>query len=292
MPTWLSDNVGVVESAVNIGLINDKTGLCLVDTGIDNSAVNKARKSVDEEVQSAFITHHHADHMGGCSKLEKLGVSNIYAPIGELELFHNTTLEPYTMFGGATPPDSLRNRHLEATPSKSAKSTKEQTIVQPISTPGHTIDHQCFLYNDVLFSGDAAFTKETIDKYELLFAVDPASAANSIEEIKNVDFGAMVPGHGPVQHSRADAIDVLDATIDHYRSIRDIILSIIGEGIGYADYITSVIEDLKLYDIIKSRGFMQYILYQVPIQGYLSNLIDDNVVKIEPTETELTIVPT
>jgi len=280
MDNWLSEQVGFLPGAVNIGFIRGEWGTYLIDTGIDNSSVNKAVRA-SGEVTGAIVTHHHADHIGGLNKLEKKGISDLYAPANELDFIRHPSNEPYTMFGGGIPPKLLKNRHLEAKPCKSVRPCTEQNIVEPVPTPGHTIDHHAYLFDGYFFTGDAAFTNETIEKYGLLFAVDPQTAADSANAMRSQKFEQMIPGHGPLQEQRSDAFEVLDATANHYRSTAERVLSILGESLPIKDYIAVTMDQLAISDIVKARGFIQYILYQVPLMGYLSNLLDEQKVQIE-----------
>lgn len=290
MITWVKDGIGVLESAVNIGIVNQEQSSFLIDTGIDNSAINKVMKEVDFEIDGALITHHHADHMGGCSKLETLGITKLYGPESELELMTNPYLEPFTMFGGSHPPKKLRNRHLEAKPSKSIKPATDNQFGQQILCPGHSPGHTAYLIDDVLYSGDAAFTAETIDKYNLLFAVNPKQAAESLKNIEKSKFSVMIPGHGPISHDRKTALDVINATKAHYIGVRGKILSIVKSGIPYSEYIPFLMKELELDTIISERGLTQYFLYQVPLSGYLSNLIDDKLINLEVEQGKVTVV--
>lgn len=291
MVTWVKDGIGVLEGAVNIGIVNKSEESFLVDTGIDNSSINKVLKSIDFEVEGALITHHHADHMGGCNKLETLGITKLYGPESELELFTNPYLEPLTMFGGSHPPKKLRNRHLEAKPSKQIKSSNENYFGKQIFCPGHSPGHTAYLVDDILFSGDAAFTSETIDKYNLLFAVNPKLAAQSLDNLENTNFSIMIPGHGPISNDRKTAKDVINATRQHYTKTREKILSLLKNNTLYSEYIPTMLKEFELDSIISERGITQHYLYQVPLSGYLSNLIDDKLVNLEIVKKELTIVP-
>lgn len=290
MVTWLSDNIGAISSAVNIGIIRSDKGDFLVDTGIDNNAVNKVLKSIDTDIDGAFVTHHHADHMGGCSKLLSLGKNQIYGPKDELAFFNKPFLEPFTMFGGAYPPNILRNRHLEARECNDIKSSSKIPLGEDIPTPGHTPGHIAYLYDEILFAGDAAFTQETIEKYKLLFAVDPKQAAKSAEKLQNIEFDAMVSGHGPIIEDRKTAIRVLSDTVLHYQNTRELILSIIGERHPMNSIVSRIIEELEIDDIVQDRGYLQFILYQVPIRGYISNLLDDELISIEMDLSEPQLV--
>ena len=133
MVNWVQEGIGVIESAVNIGIVNKTESSFLIDTGIDNSAINKVLKTIDFDIDGALITHHHADHMGGCAKLESLGIDKLYGPKDELEFFTNPLIEPFTMFGGSYPPKKLRNRHLEAKPSQKIKSARVLYFLQVVA---------------------------------------------------------------------------------------------------------------------------------------------------------------
>ncbi|MDH5644893.1 MAG: MBL fold metallo-hydrolase [Candidatus Heimdallarchaeota archaeon] len=280
MTTWITENIGVITGAVNIGLIRHN-GIYLVDTGIDNTAINKVIKQLNEPVGGAIITHHHADHMGGLNKLESLGITQLYGPEKEIELITNPLIEPYSMFGGSFPPKKLRNRHLEAKPCKSIKPLHALTFGEIVNCPGHTIDHSAFLKDKILFSGDAAFTQETIEKYQLLFVIDPLTAIHSLETLKQIDFEVMVPGHGPILESKKDAIDVLNSTLQHFKDIIEQAKAVIGKSLDLELFVPKMINSLELNNIIENRGIIQYYLYQVSIQGCLQALMDEGFVDLQ-----------
>ena len=290
MVTWINDGIGVLEGAVNIGIVNQEQSSFLIDTGIDNSAINKVMKGINFDINGALITHHHADHMGGCNKLETLGINKLYGPATELELMTNPYLEPFTMFGGSHPPKKLRNRHLEAKPSNQIKSASENIFGTHIDCPGHSPGHTAYLVNDILYSGDAAFTAETIGKYKLLFAVNPKQAAESLQFLEELNFSVMIPGHGSISKDKKSALDVIKVTKEHFIETRLRILSLIKRKIPYSKFIPSAMKELGLDVIVSERGVTQYFLYQVPLSGYLSNLIDDKLLNLEIINHELTIV--
>lgn len=293
MIEYLADSIGYLPSAVNIGVVKVGEKGFLIDTGIDNTAMNKALKEVDFSVTGAIITHHHADHMGGASKLATLGVNKIYGPKNEVELIKEPMRGiPYSMFGGAAPPKELRNRYLEARPAVVLPAT-EANLDQPIQyveSPGHSLSHAAYIIGDILFAGDAVFATETIDKYGLLYVVDPKKAVRSLEELAKQDFSAMILGHGPAAHSRQEALDTIKGTKEHYEQTTDKILAIIGEGMDYRDYAQKVMEEYSLAEALTARGGVtQYFLFQTSIMAHLSNLLDDKKVSLEMEGYELKI---
>lgn len=62
-----------------------------------------------------------------------------------------------------------------------------------IDTPGHTKDSICFLYKDILFSGDTLFNNGTgrIDLPESA----PDKMKESLEKLKKIDYKILCPGH-------------------------------------------------------------------------------------------------
>lgn len=286
---WVTDELGFNPAAVNIGVIKGKQEIFLVDTGIDNSAVNKVIKQLDTTVTGAFVTHHHADHMGGGEKLHSLGVT-IYAPDMEIPIITNSILEPYTMFGGAYPPTILQSRHLKAKSIPNIETIDKVNFGTPIKCPGHTMDHHALFVDDVLYASDAAFSSVTIEKYNLLFAVNPQLAAKSTDTLKSLDPSVIIPGHGAMVDGKRNCNDMLETTRNHYTDTSQQILNIIGEKLEYERYLSTAIDELQLQPIIQERGFLQYILYQVPLFGYLSNLIDEKLVYIDTSGSKVMII--
>jgi glyoxylase-like metal-dependent hydrolase (beta-lactamase superfamily II) len=58
------------------------------------------------------------------------------------------------------------------------------------------VNHHGLLTGDVLFAGDSVFGEETIAKHRLLFMQDPREALQSLEKIRSLDVGTIVPAHG------------------------------------------------------------------------------------------------
>lgn len=66
--------------------------------------------------------------------------------------------------------------------------------IKPIKTPGHTKDSLCFLYKDILFSGDTIFHDNGRGRTDL-----PGGSENQIQEsikkIKTLKYNILCPGH-------------------------------------------------------------------------------------------------
>jgi len=66
--------------------------------------------------------------------------------------------------------------------------------IKPIKTPGHTQDSLCFLYKDILFSGDTIFHNKGRGRTDL-----PGGNENQIQEsikkLKTLKHNILCPGH-------------------------------------------------------------------------------------------------
>ena len=289
MISWITDNIGYEPSAVNIGVIETKSELHVVDTGLDNSAINRVIKQSNKPIRGAFITHHHADHMGGCRKLQIGFNAKIFSPKFEREFFTAPYLEPFSIFGGAVPPKFLRSKHLQAKAIQKVENAQENTLVTVVETPGHSPDHYAYLFEDIIFAGDSVFTEQTIEKYKLLFAVNPEQAVNSLMKLREVNFDVMILGHGELQESKSEALSSIDRTKESYLASKETILETVGESMKFSNYTEACLKTLGIDLIVAERGVIQFYLYRVSLLGYLSNFIDAKILELNTVPDGLMI---
>ena len=66
--------------------------------------------------------------------------------------------------------------------------------LKPIKTPGHTKDSICFLYKDILFSGDTIFHEGGRGRTDLNGG-DENQIQESIKKLKTLRYNILCPGH-------------------------------------------------------------------------------------------------
>ncbi len=66
--------------------------------------------------------------------------------------------------------------------------------IKVVRTPGHTPDSLCFLYGDVLFSGDTLFHNGGRGRTDLEGG-DEHTLLNSVKKLKKIDYKILCPGH-------------------------------------------------------------------------------------------------
>ncbi len=66
--------------------------------------------------------------------------------------------------------------------------------LKPIKTPGHSQDSLCFLYKDILFSGDTIFHEEGRGRTDL-DGGNEKQIQESINKLKTIKYNILCPGH-------------------------------------------------------------------------------------------------
>jgi len=95
---------------------------------------------------------------------------NHWDHIGNLNLFKNAKI--------------INNKNLNQLPE----------IIKPIKTPGHSQDSLCFLYKDLLFSGDTIFHGQGRGRTDLPGG-NEKQIQESIEKLKTIKYNILCPGH-------------------------------------------------------------------------------------------------
>lgn len=147
-----------------IHIIHDSTSAIVVDPS-EAPPVLLFIKDNNLTLRHIFITHHHADHTGGCAELKRETNCRILGP------------------------DDARIKLLDTC--ETSGITPEPQIIR---TPGHTSSHICFYFPDLqaLFSGDTLF----LGGCGRLFEGNPIQMWQSLLSLRRLPANtAIYPGH-------------------------------------------------------------------------------------------------
>lgn len=149
-------------------LIKLKAHNILIDTGsiLNRSELTENLKKLNIkplEIDIVLLTHNHPDHTGG------------------IKIFKNAKI-----YGDKQ--DFKNEKILDLNKLK----TKEIKIIK---TSGHTKGSVCFLYKDILFSGDTLFHRGTIGRTDLPTSI-PEKMQKSLEKLLKINYKILCPGHG------------------------------------------------------------------------------------------------
>lgn len=182
--------VGPLETNAYVLTQNGKA--VLIDPGAEDPILFGFLQKHLFHVEWILLTHGHYDHIGGVQKLKRM----TQAKVGIHSLDHEMLLDPqknlsillnesYT-FG---PADQKLEDEMEIPLGSS--------IIRVLFTPGHTPGSVCFMWKDMLFSGDTLFsgsigrTDYPGGSLDLLLQ----SIQNKLLELP--DHVRVYPGHGP-----------------------------------------------------------------------------------------------
>ena len=157
-----------------IYLLEYSPGLCFVVDPGDAKPVLEALESQRLKLTHIFITHHHADHIGGVSTLKQKTGCEVLGP------------------------DKQRMPGLDTVVSDGQIIELGEIAVRCISTPGHTATSVCYfvtgspLESPVLFTGDTLF----VCGCGRMFECDGQTMFESLQALATLPDEALVyPGH-------------------------------------------------------------------------------------------------
>jgi len=169
----------------------------LIDTGMSGKSekVVKALAALGmqpTDLAHILLTHQDVDHIGNARRLQEQSGATLWAPKGEVPYIHGEAKGPglrrviQTLMKVDRP-------HVDRT------YTAGQRIgdIETIPAPGHTLDHTCLLYSDVLLAGDLVTTRRgRLQASPKFLAWDLAALQRSIREVGARSFDWVCPAHG------------------------------------------------------------------------------------------------
>lgn len=206
----------------------DKTGVCLIDSGVDRvvaKVVDKLLVEKDYEVRLIINTHYHADHSGGNAYFkEKYGCTIVSTKINAA-LISNYDICPAIVWGAA-PIQEIMNNYFYAKPTETEdiETIKLPAGLEYMELPGHCISMICIKTDDdVLFLGDAVISKDTLKNHPLSYVYELGSYLESLDKLSKIKAGLYVPYHAePVKNIRNLVKVNRKSVLDNIELIREI----------------------------------------------------------------------
>jgi glyoxylase-like metal-dependent hydrolase (beta-lactamase superfamily II) len=271
-------NTYYLPGPVNIGIYDHGDGCCTaIDTGIDKDSGRKILKALEKEkltLVRIINTHAHADHFGGNAFLVRRLKVEVWAPPIEAGIILYPELEPLYLYSAQPLPD-LQTKFLQAAASpvdkiiEPGEKTAEGLEILPL--PGHSPGQIGVATPDgVLFSGDAYFAIDTLEKYFLPYFVDIPRAKETISRLLATNqYRYYLPCHGILSD---DPQKTLAANLERLQEIDEFILSSLKR--------ESKTREALLAELILTHNLLlnpaQYHLYNSTLGAHLSGLVVEN----------------
>jgi glyoxylase-like metal-dependent hydrolase (beta-lactamase superfamily II) len=284
-----------IQVATNTYYFNDtnrvllyKTGLnsvVLFDAGKNQKAGIKILDTIKEHgwnLEAIYLTHSHADHMGGASYLKGETGCPVYCPKDEINLTVPTYFEPAFMYGGF-PPNEMRLPFLCAQPCESLLLTEDKLPkgIEMFPLPGHTFNMYGFKTDDnVYFLTDAYVGSEILDNHPISFLFDVEKYLKTLDDVESFSGKYFIAAHAIPSD---DIHPVVSINRKCVLEVIDTILNILEEGdCNYDQLLAKLFTHFKLV-----MNFIQHYLVGCTIKSYLMYLRNQGKINTKIVDNQL-----
>ncbi|HEX2728823.1 MAG TPA: MBL fold metallo-hydrolase [Rubrobacteraceae bacterium] len=263
---------------VSAYLIEDSDGWTILDTGFDypegraawEAGARKIGIDLREDVSRIFVSHFHPDHLGAARWLQGLSGAPVYMLEEEIEHARDVwsaddgnfalLIEHLTRHGmprsQAEEAAAGTRANLKLPEKLMALRANEEislggSAARVVHAPGHA-DHQYMLHDEargILFAADHVLLKITpnVGTWPDVMPQPLDRYIKSLNNLRGMDAGLVLPGHGPVFHDLDGRIDELTR---HHEERLSEMHGVLSDGPKTAFDVSSRVfrEDLSVYE--------------------------------------------
>lgn len=225
-------------SDCNVYLLHSNDDLALIDTGT-GASVEQICNHIEmhgfslNKISKIFLTHIHADHVGGAEKLRETTGAKVYVYKDAFRILHDGNEDAIDLTTAKR--NGFYPKDYRLTPCKADILIAEGDIfnvgsltLQVLETPGHSAYDVSFLVKSpngqqFLFSGDTVFYN---GKISMLFTnhFSIHSLAKSVDKLSNYKVDVLLPGHyQPALSSGLDHIKIAKHAFDSMNIPKNIV---------------------------------------------------------------------
>ncbi|WLD94969.1 MBL fold metallo-hydrolase [Alkalihalobacillus sp. AL-G] len=293
----INHNCYYFNGPVNIGYVNVGDHGLLIDTGIDQQAMKRIIRMLDDRslpITHLFITHAHADHYGGANYLQKKKRIYTIAPAVEESILQNPIIEPIYLSQGNRPLIDMRNKFLEGSPVRVDHIVSEgmmklgQFELDLIALPGHSINQLGVKVGNILYAADSYFSEEQLNKHRIPFIIDANATLATLEKLLSMGVEGSIPGHGVYE---VEVDKTIITNYDHHVSIIESMYRILSNYPDGCSFETIMSEMCRKWNV-HLPSVSVWSLYRTAIFSYLIKGIEDKKIEMTVKDFNLYFIPT
>lgn len=263
----------------------DESNVVLCDSGKNDQAGEKILKIIRDNgwtLKAIYLSHSHADHMGGAAYLKSETDCDVYAPEFEKHLCVPTLIEPGFMYGGF-PPQEMCLPFLCAQPCHAELLSNDVLPkgLEMFALPGHTYNMYGFKTEDgIYFLADAYVGSEILLKHPVSYVYDVEKYIETLDMLKEVKGNYFIAAHANPSNNISS---VLNKNRNNVFEVIETIVSILKESdCTYDQLLAKVFNHFNLV-----MNFIQYYLVGCIIKSYLIYLRNEGLIETKVSDNKL-----
>lgn len=273
-----NDQCGYIDSPTKVGVLKlSPREVLLIDSGSDKDAGKKVLRALNEAEltpTAMFLTHSHADHIGGSRLIATRAAIPAYARGIEADFTRHPLLESAFLYGG-NPPAALGSKFLraEASPCAELSELVLPKDAQILSLPGHIFEMCGLLADNAAFIADCVSSPATLQKYHISFVFDVAAQLRTLDSLPDIPAEIFISAHAEPTRDIRPLSELNKAKIFE---IAELILKLSAEPTTFEELLARLFSHYSL-----NMDISQYVLVGSSVRSYLSYLSEKGELEYE-----------